>query len=181
MAVNYRDLQQAILWEAEDYQRALAALGEAFSPAVLDSKEDFGAYQKIQDFLQRKLEHYEAMAKACLHKASPPGSRAPLPFLPPYPPSMTEEEEALVQEAERLQWDGAIRTPCTLSEARRGAGLTQRQLAEASGVNIRQIQRIEHGDSSLGNITAANFMALVRALHMRPRDLALRPESEDKK
>lgn len=45
-------------------------------------------------------------------------------------------------------------------------GLTQQALAKKSGVNIRQIQRIESGESSIGNITLKNAAALADALEI---------------
>ncbi len=59
----------------------------------------------------------------------------------------------------------------TIRAARISAGLTQQQLAEKSGVNIRQIQRVESGSSSTENLTAKNFLALADALGVDPHDL----------
>ncbi len=59
----------------------------------------------------------------------------------------------------------------TLKGARLAAGLTQHQLAEKSGVNVRQIQRVESGTSSAGNLTAKNLLALADALGVDPHDL----------
>ena len=42
--------------------------------------------------------------------------------------------------------------------------MTQKDLATASGVNIRQIQRYEKATSDLGNITLSNAIALAKAL-----------------
>lgn len=61
-----------------------------------------------------------------------------------------------------------------LKEARKAAGLTQLQLAEKSGVNSRQIQRIESGESSLDNMTASNVLALAAALGIDPYDLQIK-------
>lgn len=44
------------------------------------------------------------------------------------------------------------------------ANMTQNDLATASGVNIRQIQRYENATSDLGNITLSNAISLARAL-----------------
>ena len=49
--------------------------------------------------------------------------------------------------------------------------MTQRQLADASGVNIRQIQRVENGESDIDNISAKNLLALSDALGVEPRQL----------
>ncbi len=59
----------------------------------------------------------------------------------------------------------------TIRAARQAAGLTQQQLADKSGVNIRQIQRVESGSSSAENLTAKNFLALADALGVDPHDL----------
>lgn len=52
----------------------------------------------------------------------------------------------------------------TLAEIRKSKGITQKQLAEKSGVNIRQIQRIESGGSDMGNVTLKNAVAIADAL-----------------
>lgn len=51
-----------------------------------------------------------------------------------------------------------------LKSKRTEIGMTQAQLAEASGVNIRQIQRVESGKSSESNMTAKNLLAIADAL-----------------
>lgn len=51
------------------------------------------------------------------------------------------------------------------------AGMTQSQLAEVSGVNIRQIQRVELGEADVGNLTARNLIALADALDMDAKHL----------
>lgn len=58
-----------------------------------------------------------------------------------------------------------------LEWARRSAGMTQAQLAAASGVNSRQIQRVELGEALAGNLTASNLLALADALGVDPHDL----------
>lgn len=50
-------------------------------------------------------------------------------------------------------------------------GMTQQQLAEASGVNVRQIRRVESGGSSEGNMTAKNLLAIADALGVDPHVL----------
>lgn len=55
-------------------------------------------------------------------------------------------------------------TKIPLVEARRAAGLTQKELADASGVNVRQIQRVELGEAQTGNLTAKNLLAIAAAL-----------------
>lgn len=51
------------------------------------------------------------------------------------------------------------------------AGLTQSELAKKSGVNIRQIQRVELGEAEAGNLTAKNLIALADALNVDVRRL----------
>lgn len=58
-----------------------------------------------------------------------------------------------------------------LKQLRVNAGLSQSKLAEASGVNIRQIQKIEAGEIDIGNITLLNASKLASALHVSVSDL----------
>ena len=58
-----------------------------------------------------------------------------------------------------------------LEWSRRVAGMTQAELAEASGVNIRQIQRVELGEAEAGNLTAKNLISIADALHVDIRRL----------
>ena len=51
------------------------------------------------------------------------------------------------------------------------ANMTQAQLAEASGVNVRQIQRVELGEAEAGNLTAKNLLAIADALGVDAREL----------
>lgn len=65
----------------------------------------------------------------------------------------------------------AYPTATKLTYYRIKVGLTQAQLSERSGVNIRQIQRVEGGTSSAGNLTAKNLLAIADALGVDPRAL----------
>ena len=58
-----------------------------------------------------------------------------------------------------------------LRDARLSAGMTQQQLSKLSGVNIRQIQRVELGESEAGNLTAKNLLAIADALGVEIREL----------
>lgn len=58
-----------------------------------------------------------------------------------------------------------------LEWARRGAGLTQQQLADAAGANIRLVQKVEGGEAEAGNLTARNLLSLADALGVDPREL----------
>ena len=43
-------------------------------------------------------------------------------------------------------------------------GMTQKELSQKSGINVRQIRRIETGESDSHNVSAANLVALADAL-----------------
>lgn len=58
-----------------------------------------------------------------------------------------------------------------LEWARRMAGMTQAELSAKSGVNIRQIQRVEIGEAETGNMTAQNLLAIADALGVDIREL----------
>lgn len=58
-----------------------------------------------------------------------------------------------------------------LKKLRLQRGLTMQQLSDASGVNIRQIARIEGGESKMSNVTLGNALALADALKVDVRDL----------
>ena len=60
---------------------------------------------------------------------------------------------------------------CPLRVARKAAGMTQKQLADASGVNSRQIQRIENGEGKMSNVTLGNAVKLADALGVDVKDL----------
>lgn len=51
-----------------------------------------------------------------------------------------------------------------LEWSRRMADMTQSELAKKSGVNIRQLQRVELGEAEAGNLTAKNLLAIADAL-----------------
>lgn len=54
---------------------------------------------------------------------------------------------------------------------RRMARLSIKELAEASGVNIRQIQRIENGEGDMFNVTLGNAVKLADALGVDVKEL----------
>ena len=58
-----------------------------------------------------------------------------------------------------------------LEWSRRMAGLTQAPPAGKSGVDIRQIQRVELGEAEAGNLTAKNLLSISDALGVDARDL----------
>lgn len=54
---------------------------------------------------------------------------------------------------------------------RKKQGLTQTDLANRAGLNIRQIQKIENGESKTENITLKTMQAIAQALHVKIDDL----------
>ena len=50
-------------------------------------------------------------------------------------------------------------------------GLSQKAIASAAGINIRQLQKIEAGEIDIGNVTLRNAIALADALHTDVREL----------
>lgn len=58
-----------------------------------------------------------------------------------------------------------------IRDARITAGMTQQELAKLSGVNVRQIQRVELGEADAGNLTAKNLLAIADALGVDAREL----------
>lgn len=49
--------------------------------------------------------------------------------------------------------------------------MTQKELAEKSGINVRQIQKYESGEYDIGNMTLRNAISLARALGCSAEDL----------
>lgn len=60
--------------------------------------------------------------------------------------------------------------PVTLR--RHELSLTQARLAEKAGLNIRQVQKIEKGETDLGNLTFRNAVCLACALELSLEELA---------
>ena len=58
-----------------------------------------------------------------------------------------------------------------LEWARLSSGLSPKELYEASGVYIRQIQKVELGEAQAGNMTAKNLLAIADALGVDPHKL----------
>lgn len=61
-----------------------------------------------------------------------------------------------------------------LKTLRQAAGLTQAGLAKASGINLRQIQKIEAGEIRVPNITLATAAKLAAALGLTTDELLAR-------
>ena len=58
-----------------------------------------------------------------------------------------------------------------LEWVRLSSGLSPKELSEASGVYIRQIQKVELGEAQAGNMTAKNLLAIADALGVDTHDL----------
>ena len=59
----------------------------------------------------------------------------------------------------------------SIKALRKEKGLTQQALADASGIFIRQLQKIEAGEIDIGRITLKNGIALAKALGVEPEAL----------
>lgn len=51
-----------------------------------------------------------------------------------------------------------------IKEWRKESGITQKQLAEASGLDLRWIQKLESGEISIENITVKKFIQLIKGM-----------------
>lgn len=58
-----------------------------------------------------------------------------------------------------------------IKRARNAAGMTQKQLAEAAGLNLRTIQKYEYGERDTGAMEARNLLAIADALGVDPHNL----------
>lgn len=68
-------------------------------------------------------------------------------------------------DVELYSWgDWGVELSSALYNFRQSCGLTQKALAEQTGINIRQIQKIEKGEIKIDNITLKNAIALADAL-----------------
>lgn len=67
-------------------------------------------------------------------------------------------------------------TGAEFKSLRQAAGLTQQALSDIAGLNIRQIQRLEKGDVSPGDMAAKNLFAVADALNVDPRDIIEKAE-----
>lgn len=54
---------------------------------------------------------------------------------------------------------------------RKRQGLTQADLANCAGLNIRQIQKIENGEAKTENITLKTMQAIAQAFNVKIDDL----------
>lgn len=66
-----------------------------------------------------------------------------------------------------------------LQDLRKASGLSQSQLADLSGVNLRSLQYYEQGAKDINKASAQTVFALARALGCRMESLLL-TEAQDK-
>lgn len=52
-----------------------------------------------------------------------------------------------------------------IAKMRKENGITQKQLAEASGLNVRWIQKLESGEINIENVTLINIVRLLKGLN----------------
>lgn len=64
----------------------------------------------------------------------------------------------------------------TIREHRKTKHMTLRQLSDISGVSVTQIQAVETGQSSPGNMAAKNLLAIAAALKADPYELLEPPK-----
>lgn len=64
---------------------------------------------------------------------------------------------------------------CGLKRQRELLGLSQSQLARASGVGIRAIQQYEQGSKRIDRASYETVQKLARSLHCRPADILYAP------
>ncbi len=66
-----------------------------------------------------------------------------------------------------------------IAQIRKENCITQAQLAEASGLNVRWIQKLESGQINIGNVTLRNVVRLLRGLYcLCPHSTALERDYE---
>lgn len=88
-----------------------------------------------------------------------------------------EKEFIYTNKAECKAWATAYNICITkfdnskVSALRKDRGLTQQALADACGVGIRNVQRVEGGEVDIHRIEFAFGLALAKALGVRPEDL----------
>lgn len=58
-----------------------------------------------------------------------------------------------------------------LEWARLAAGISQKELAEQSGVDVKYIQHVEHGKGEAGNMSARNLLSLANVLNVDGKEL----------
>lgn len=91
-----------------------------------------------------------------------------------YPTFHEESEERFLEAG--LEMMARNCPTCGLKRQRELVGLSQSQLAKASGVGLRAIQQYEQGAKRIDRASFATVQQLARTLHCRPSDLLYTPE-----
>ncbi len=86
-----------------------------------------------------------------------------------YPALHTVSEDRAVEEMDTFIRNKAQMT--RLQEYRKRMGLTQAQLSEKSGVNLRTLQQYEVGDKDINKAAAGSVIAMAKVLHCNPETL----------
>lgn len=86
-----------------------------------------------------------------------------------YPTLHEAAEEKFIDVANSIQKRKNL--PTKLQTIRKATGLSQKQLAEKSGVTLRMIQQYEQRAKDINKATASNLFALAQALGCKAEDL----------
>jgi DNA-binding XRE family transcriptional regulator len=86
-----------------------------------------------------------------------------------YPALHTASEDRAILSIDELYHKKAMVS--RLQMYRKLIGLTQSELSDASGVNLRTLQQYEIGGKDIGKASAGSVLALSKALHCRPEDI----------
>ena len=88
-----------------------------------------------------------------------------------YPALHTSSDDRAVDSIEELYRERSLTS--RLQTYRKLAGLTQAELARASGVNLRTLQQYEIGDKDIRKASADKVISLANVLGCRPEDMVL--------
>ena len=66
-----------------------------------------------------------------------------------------------------------------LKERRQAAGLSQSQLAEAAGVNVRMYQKYEQGDRDISKAQLSTLLRICKALSCKLSDIVTDAETSE--
>ncbi|SDB03607.1 helix-turn-helix domain-containing protein [Butyrivibrio sp. INlla16] len=82
----------------------------------------------------------------------------------------TSDDHALLL-VENVSSSGASKTVTRIQAYRKLIGLSQKALADASGVNLRTLQQYEIRDKDINKASAEKVLSMARVLKCRPEDL----------
>ena len=66
-----------------------------------------------------------------------------------------------------------------LKQVRKAVGITQRELAETTGISIRTLQHYEQGSKDLNQAAALTFYTIAQALGVAMEELLDLPQTEE--